>query len=397
MRILYITDAFPWPLTSGHLRHYHLIRGLSRRHSVSLLSIVGADFDHRRSDALRPFAERIHTFPTTGRRPPTQLRSALPSRAVAAAEQLAREALELTKDGGFDVCLLTGRRAYPALSRLADIPLVADVCDATSSRMRGALSHAGGSSRPLLYLRYLWARHAERQVIARAEHLVFASPRDRDALVDRRTRGHAAIVPNGVDDDYWRRSTTRLGSHEVVFTGAMSYPPNADAAVYLIREIMPRVQREVPEASLSIVGRDPTPELVAAGSRHGATVTGYVDDMRPHLERAAVFAAPLRFGSGIQNKLLEAMAMEVPVVASPLAGEGLTTEDGALPPIGLAEDAGEFARQLVTHLRSDQPEPSRLGRAFVQQHFSWPSSVERLEAVLNRAGAPTEQRSSSQR
>src|SRR5206468_215326 len=139
---------------------------------------------------------------------------------------------------------------------------------------------------------------------------------------------------------------------------AMEYPPNTDAALYLIEEILPLVQRTVPAAQALIVGRDPPARLRSAGQRPGVTVTGFVDDVRPYLERATVFAAPLRFGAGIQNKVLEAMAMEVPVVASPLAADGLRTEDGAQPPLDVARTTEEFADRIARRLLEAQRDPA---------------------------------------
>ena len=165
----------------------------------------------------------------------------------------------------------------------------------------------------------------------------------------------------------------------------MNYRPNIDAAVFLIEEVFPLVQKAHPEAELLLVGHSPVPALVAAGNRPGVTVTGFVDDVRPYLERAAVFAAPLRFGAGIQNKVLEAMAMEVPVVASPLAADGLNTEDGARPPVKLAQTASEFARLILAELEARETDttPDIAAREYIQQHFVWPAIGDRLRTVLN--------------
>ena len=134
------------------------------------------------------------------------------------------------------------------------------------------------------------------------------------------------MVPNAVDLDYWTRSTPAQptgAAPRVVMTGVMDYPPNHDAAMRLAERIMPSVREEVPDAELVIAGRDPGPELRAAGDAHPwLTVTGALPDLRPEMERGAVYCAPLRFASGIQNKLLEALAMEVPVVTTPVVADG---------------------------------------------------------------------------
>jgi len=156
--------------------------------------------------------------------------------------------------------------------------------------------------------------------------------------------------------------------------------------LYLIRDILPLVQRELPDARALIVGHSPRPALVAEGQRPGVTVTGFVDDVRPYLEQATVFVAPLRFGAGIQNKLLEALAMELPVIASPLAAQGLCTEDGAQPPLRVASTPAEFAAAICAELRAraDDPTPDAGARRFVTAHFDWRVSAQRVHEVLQK-------------
>jgi len=122
----------------------------------------------------------------------------------------------------------------------------------------------------------------------------------------------------------------------------MHYAPNVDAAFHLIRDVFPVVRVEIPDAQLHIVGRDPTPELRAAQNVPGVTIIGFVEDVRPWLEGATVFASPIRFGAGIQNKVLEAMAMELPVVASTVAADGLRTNEGTMPPVDIADDPSQW-------------------------------------------------------
>src|SRR5262249_35119838 len=152
--------------------------------------------------------------------------------------------------------------------------------------------------------------------------------------------------------------TSKLGANTIAFTGAMDYPPNTDAALYLVETILPLVQRAIPDARALIVGRDPPARLARAGQRPGVTVTGFVDDVRPYLEQATVFAARLRSGAGIQNKVLEALAMELPVIASPLAADGLRTEDGQTPPAQIVRGVQEFADQIVRALRERASNPA---------------------------------------
>ncbi len=395
MRILYLTNGFPYPLTSGYLRHYFLMKELSQRHAITLLSIVGANFAAEHVAALTPFTEQVLTFTSRSKAGSLKRKAIGRLKSLGGAAQgdealrQMRAAVErLTRAEPFDAVLFSGKRTYPAIAQIQGLPLVVDMCDATSVKIRGSVHYTRTARLPLLLLDYLQVRAAERMLIRNAAHLLFASVRDRDALVGRASQ--ATVLPNGVDTEFWRRTSRERGRNTIAFTGAMDYPPNTDAALYLAEQILPLVQRAVPDARALIVGRDPPPRLRQAGQRTGVTVTGFVDDVRPYLEQATVFAAPLRFGAGIQNKLLEALAMELPVVASPLAADGLRTTEGHTPPAQIARGAQEFADMLVQRLRErdGDPAPDAAARRYVESHFVWRRSGEKLDAVLERVVRP---------
>jgi glycosyltransferase involved in cell wall biosynthesis len=173
----------------------------------------------------------------------------------------------------------------------------------------------------------------------------------------------------------------------------MSYPPNADAAMFLLETILPRVRRAFPDLEVLIVGRDPSPQLVKTAQHYGdVTVTGTVNDVRPYLERADVFVAALRFASGVQNKVLEAMAMQVPVVTTPVVAAGLLA-DGIEPQLVIGETTEEIADGII-RLLANAEERARLsaeGRRFVEAHCSWSLCAEKLQKLcLAAAGQVTD-------
>ena len=383
-RILYLTNRFPFPLTSGQLRHYFLIRELASRYNITLLSFVEPSYQDEHAEALIPFTDRILTIPIAQ----PLLKSWFPVRPIRslvrsykAVRQMRLTLKQLLQEGSYDI-VISGKRTYLALVGLASPPLIADVCDASSLRVKRSIKYMRPSKWPRLIMRYVYTRFIEQQLMARAEHAFFISDHDRQ-VITRNDALQTTIVPNGVDLAYWRRSGYEQEPATIVFSGVMNYWPNTDAALYLIEEIFPLVRQAVPMARLFIVGRDPTSKLmVAARQQPGIIVTGFVDDVRPYLERAAVFAAPLRFGAGQQNKVLEALAMELPVVASPLAVEGLQTEDGSPPPIQVAEGRQEFARTLIVQLEQG-PALNDAARCFLETHFVWSSSRARMEHVID--------------
>ena len=389
MRVLYLTNGFPYPLTSGYLRHYHLIRELTARHEISLLSMAGGTFRVEDAAALRPMVERVEVFANRRGTPvgkvTRRLRALSGGAESPAVTAMSDRAAALHAERPFDVVVHSGKSTHPVLDRLPEVPVAADLCDATSSRLAGAIEFARPVRRPALWFDLQAMRRIEARIVRRAAHVMFASERDRLLIMGTATTPEASIVPNGVDLDFWRRKAPTLGRDRIVFTGAMHYPPNIDAALVLANQVMPLVRRRIPEASLDIVGRDPAPALLAIAGRPGVRVTGYVPDVRPYLDGASVFAAPLRFGAGIQNKLLEALAMEVPVVASTLAIDGLRVGREA-PPAAVADDPSLMADLIIDALEAVRRDPGAApdgaGRSYVQASFRWETSGRRLDDIL---------------
>ncbi len=393
MRLLYITAGFPYPLTSGYLRHYHFVRALAGAgHEVTLVVVASrlpADDDSAVMDAMA----RVRVLtpePRRWRRRLQRLVEALfgvPARDVV---QMRNAVTALAADAPFQVAIISGKRTAPALAAIApETPVIADLCDATSERLRLMAKDARGVRRVRLALELHAVERAERALAHRAVRLLAASDRDARALTAALdgSGDRILVTPNGVDTDFWHRTTDRLGTTDVVFTGVMDYEPNVDAARRLIREIMPIVRVHAKDAKCVIVGRDPTAELLDLGRTEGVTITGFVDDVRPFLEGAAVFAAPIRYGAGVQNKLLEAMSMEVPSVVSTLAADGLTTH-GERAPVTVADDPQRFAEGVLATLAAARRDglPDRAARRFVADHFVWERSAGHLADTVAALG-----------
>lgn len=393
MRVLYVTSGFPYPLTSGYLRHYHLAGALARAgHDVTLASLVGqatspgdiAEMGARVSRVITARRTRSRAW-RSGRRI-AELAGVAPAEDVRALVRAIRGL-----EARYDVAIVSGKRTAPVLGAIdRRAPVIVDLCDATSERLEGMAATKRGLDRGRTMLELRHVQRAERRLVGRASTLLVASERDRTAMsasgVDP---SRLVVLPNGVDADYWARRTNALHPGVIVMSGVMSYEPNADAAWTLLHDILPIVRATLPATRLVLVGRDPGPGLQSAARDDPAVaVTGFVDDVRPHLEQAAVFAAPLRFGAGIQNKVLEAMAMAIPAVTSSLAAQGLAI-DGAYPPVRVADDSDAFARHLVValHQAAEDARPDSRGRDYVVEHFSWERSGARLVELLELAVA----------
>jgi len=168
----------------------------------------------------------------------------------------------------------------------------------------------------------------------------------------------------------------------IVFTGQMDYPPNIDAALGFARDALPRIRGRHPEARFAIVGREPAPSIRALDGQGGVEVTGAVPDVRPWLERADVVVAPLRIARGVQNKVLEAMAMGRPVVASPEAFEGIAAEAGRDLVVA---DGAEAEAEAVCALLHDPARAEAIGRAAraqIEARYAWSARLAPLDAML---------------
>lgn len=396
MRILHITPALQHPTMRGPSRHYHFLRQLARRHEITLLSLTRTPPTREALEELGSYTDQIMTFGTHSAAPSgavqqwTRLLGSRIHNEVEVQRAVGRMRLavrELLRSKPFDVVLFHGKHLFPAIDDL-HLPVVVDFCDATSMRIDTKMRYAPEWFRPFLWARRRQVRGHENRLCRKTPHLAFISPRDRDAVLP--PGRSASVVPNGVDHGYWQRSLdTEPSDKTIIFTGVMDYAPNDDAALYLLSEIVPYLQRAIPDLEVLIVGRDPSERLkVRARAIPGVQVTGFVEDMRPWLERAAVCVAPVRYASGMQNKVLEALAMRVPVVATPVVADGVHMDEGPAPLL-TARDPLEFAEVTVRLLR-DAEERRKLaleGRRFVEKHFSWRRSAAKLEQMcLTAAG-----------
>jgi glycosyltransferase involved in cell wall biosynthesis len=214
------------------------------------------------------------------------------------------------------------------------------------------------------------------------ELAILNSAVDERALNELSAGLRTLTIPNGVDMEYFAPDSTPTEEDRIVFTGVMDYAPNADAVLHFAREILPVVRARRPGAQFWIVGSNPPAAVKALAQPGSVYVTGSVEDIRPYVRAAAVFVSPLRVGSGVKNKLLAAMAMAKPIVATPLSVDGLDVADGR--EVMLAREPRAFADR-VAHLLDDAAERRRLGDnglARVRARYSWRAMGESLENAL---------------
>jgi glycosyltransferase involved in cell wall biosynthesis len=260
-------------------------------------------------------------------------------------------------------------------------PLVMDAQNVEHDNVRRMARASNSPIRRAFYAgEYRKLRAEERGVYGRQDALLVTSARDK-SLMDADVPGVPTyIIPNGVDTSYFAPRADAPERHTLVFTGAMNYFPNADGAVYFLKEIFPLVLHEVPDARVLIVGNGPPKQLLAMAADN-VTVTGHVEDVRPYVRRAAVYVVPLRMGGGTRLKVLEALAMKKPVVTTRVGCEGIGVEHRTS--VLIADAPGEFAGAVIGLLR-DRDLAARLasnGHELIRASYRWPA----IGALLDEA------------
>jgi glycosyltransferase involved in cell wall biosynthesis len=292
---------------------------------------------------------------------------------------------------GCDVVHVEHLRGSLLASGVRDVPCVIDAVDSITALFEQTVRKAPSwQQRVVARLDLARTRKFEATVPARFARSIVTSTRDAiafQALGGSAFADRVVTLPNGVDLDFFHPSTVTTQPATILFTGKMSYHANEAAVLRLGRAIMPRVWQEQPDARLVVAGKDPTPAVRALGQDSRVTVTGFVNDMRPFFWSATVVAAPLVYGTGIQNKVLEAMACGVPVVASPIACEGIGALAGRDLLIGADDTA--LATHLVTLLRTEslRTDLALAGRQYVTTFHDWDDIAKRLVGVYVDAQA----------
>jgi polysaccharide biosynthesis protein PslH len=401
MRILFLIPYTPSPI---RVRPYQFLRALARRgHQITLICPTHNSDDEQQLATLRPLCAEVISLPQGRFAAPRNYLRALPgSLPLQAAHSLSQSLVAAVRkaaaSGAYDAMHIEHLRgAEIGLAALFNqsihLPVIFDAVDCISLLFERALRRSPAfGARLMAFIDLARTRRYEAAYQDRFAQVVVTSPEDSWALATlREQHGLPAvcppqIVPNGVDLDYFAPQSVEREPASLVFSGKMSYHANHAAALYLLNEIMPRVWQQRPEVKVTLVGANPAPALQAfAQHNKQIQVTGYVADIRPYLARASLAVCPIRYGVGIQNKVLEAMAMATPVIAAQQAAVALHTrpEHDLL----LAGNAQEFAAQIL-HLLDTPQQQAMLGsngRRYVEQQHSWDSSAAALENCYTNA------------
>lgn len=404
MRILFLTPQLPYPPHQGTtLRNFNIIKQLAPRHEIHLLTFGTPD--ELANSPLRELGVRIEIAPPPTRSPIQRafetFFNPLPDMArrihsPALVQKLAR----LWQEQRYDVIQIEGiemANSWLEIERstfnVQRSTLVFDDHNAEWTLQKTAYETDKKIFRRWHGALYSWIQYHklkrfERAVCLQADAVVAVSQPDADAIAALDQNIKPLVIPNGVDCDYYVPSdgvcAKPLAELSIVFTGKMDYRPNIDACVWFAEEILPRVRKELPLAHVSFVGQKPNATVLALRERPGVEVTGFVPDTRPYIADAAVFAVPLRMGSGTRLKVLEAMAMGKAIVSTSFGVSGIEYENGR--EVLIADDAASFANALAALLR-DREKARALGvnaRRLVQEKYEWKKLAPQFEEIYAR-------------
>jgi polysaccharide biosynthesis protein PslH len=388
VRILFIAPYVPSPI---RIRPFQLIRHLSLRHSVTALVAVPRG-EEREVLALQQHCEQVVSVPLRRNQAARScaigaLRGDPLQSAYCRSPELSGRLSSVLAEGRFDVVHVEHLRAAHLLFEIPrGQPVVYDAVDCIALLLERTLrSSHSWKQRVIASIELSRTRKYETRVLRRSHSVIVTSDDDARALSTTAPHAPITVVPNGVDLDYFRPSCEAVEPATLVVSGKMSYHANVTAVLHLVRRILPLVRLRHPAVRLRIVGSNPPSAIQDLEQDHRIEVTGHVADVRPAIGSAAVAVCPVTVKVGIQNKILEAMALGVPVVSTQAGAVGLQARPGHDLLVG--RDDAEVASLICDLL--DNPtlrtDISAAGRRYVEANHRWEDVCSELERVYERA------------
>jgi len=386
VRILFLSQRVPFPPNRGDkITTWRLVERMSRAHEVTCVALAHdrADFEAaeeltRRGIRTLPFAykerwKKLSSLPLLLTRRPLTL-------GVYGSKEVQAEVDRLVPEVDMAYAYSSSMGAF--FLEHDGLPRVMHLGELDSDKWR-QYGESRGFPMSWLYRReWRTLLEFERQVARAVTENVLCTPLEQQIFRQQIPGASSTVLRNGVDLEHFRPAPGEAEPGHIVFTGVMNYHPNADGCVFFAREVLPLVRARFPAARFTIVGSHPTGEVERLGEDEHVTVTGFVEDTRDWLRLASVAVAPLRIARGIQNKVLEAMAMGLPLVGTTAATRGVEAAAGR--DYLVADDAPGLA-DAVCELLADEERAREIGaaaRRFVEEHYDWEVVFAHLDEIL---------------
>jgi sugar transferase (PEP-CTERM/EpsH1 system associated) len=403
VRILFVTPYVPSRI---RVRPFNLIKMLSKTHEIALVSLVVDDYERALVRDVEQYCVSVDLVDVSRWQGYARCLLALPTImplriAFYRSPVFARRIKEVISRQKIDVVHGELIKVVPALKTALEgvnIPVLYDSVDCISWYLRQTLDTARNPLKKVfIYSEWQKVRRFEQNTLASFDQLIISSARDRDCLGELvGSLRSIEVVSNGVDTSFFTARSGVRAVDSLVFCAKLDYFPNAQAILHFCENILPLIWEQRQQARLTIVGNKPPKAVRALAADARITVTGYVPDTRPYLETASVALAPLMVAAGMQNKILEALAMSVPMVTTPRCARALNAEDGVH--LLVAAEPRAFA-EAVVRLLNDREYADQLGaagRQFVIERYSWTEPAAVLSKLYDAiALAPDRQEASA--
>lgn len=391
MKILYVCHRFPFPpKRGGKIRPFNMIRHFSQQgHQVYVASLARSAAEAADGEGIK---EHCHHYYAAVVNEPVQfarmiLRLPLltpSSMGYFFSQDLNNHIKGLLAEHKFDLIFVHCSSVAQYVTEVNDTPKLLDYGDMDSQKW---LAYRAFKPFPLSLGYYLEGQkmlRAEKRLAARFDLCSCTTKAELATLQSYNTRVPTAWFPNGVDTDYFTPGTAPYEHHSISFIGRMDYYPNQEAMLQFCRQTLPLIREQIPDVKLYIVGAEPSTAIRALANLPGVVVTGSVADVRPYIINTAAMVAPLNIARGTQNKILEAMAMAVPVVSSSQAAGGIDAV--ANQHFLIADTPVEYANALVKLMRNpaDRQQLADAGRQRMLTHHQWHLSMQQLDSIVQQ-------------
>lgn len=393
-RILFLSQVLPYPLDGGpKLRAYYVLRHLAARHDVTLVAFASRPEELAHVEHLASFCDEVYPVVRRGSRLRdgfALLQSMLDGQPMMIRRHheqgMAQLVDELLESGRYDVVHVDQLKMGQYVAHVRTLPKLIDKHNAYADVVQGVAETERNLPRRWV-ARTEWPRLAryEGWLCCQFDHVLAVTEEDGHRLQEWAGRPlNLTVMPIAGNPDERAPVDRRPGARDILSVGAMFYPPNVDGTLWFTDEVYPRIRERLPDARLGLIGSRPAPAIRRLARDPSIEVMGYVEDLLPHLERSAVWIAPLRFGSGMRVKILDAMTWGIPVVSTSLGCQGIAAIPGE--EILVADDPSTFADHVVRVIE-DRALADRLaagGRRLIERVYDWQVTYRVLDEVYER-------------
>lgn len=394
MNILYLTHDFPYPPDEGiRIVNYNLLKQLSKRHRITLLSLVQ---NESQNEYIEKISAYCHKVKTVVREIPKsallRLKNILFQKYPFCVYQFYSKDFEDTirkslAEDKYDVLHFDFVNTSIYRDSAGGVPAVYFPHDAMSMLFYRNIPRETSLLRKIYtYSQYRKMRSYEKYILKKFQKTAVVSPVDRDWLLNICGDSGISVIPNGIDTEYFKPFDVREDYPSVIFRGIMSFLPNIDAVEYFCRQILPLIKKEIPEVRFYIVGSSPGKQVLKYHDGKSVIVTGHVEDIREYILKATVNVCPMRVGSGIKNKILEAMALEKATVATGLACDGIPELKNG-ENIMVADTPPEFAKKAVELIKNRdlRRKFGNNSREIMVENYGWDKIARKFEELYKEA------------